>query len=1235
MLPQDTMVDTVADGSLTAHEKAQSHLREDSSGLGGKKRRRTEDLLQGDNIIPRHLFDTLPFEIIAEILLYTNSPRDVVAVARCSKFFCQTLVHPASDYIWKNVRKAYSLPPPEPMSIFTEASYSVFLFGGGTCEACGKYTEALYSAFGTRLDRDYTLLNSSLPHDEKIKQCLTYAENDRWSMPTLIGRGTLYRQSDAVREANECMRDPNGYLEKKKKKIAFITKYMETSGKNHFKNCIVQLYTPMKPCGPSSLLPTSKVSDLPDSSKQLAKKKGWVHWDLMTSTPYGPMHRFKSNRIERVTQKDFDDIADDIKRALAHLAMLRERKAREAAYSSNRYAVEQHHQRLRSQQPHVVLPSLEVFRRLPIVQLLQGTSPETVEFPPKDPPDDVATTLRKEKWVVDRLNTELRQWREKARRDLAAILGYENWTTSNTNANSKVLHPVDRVTARFLCKTCSKVASRYREDDCLDFAGACAHFCPGKKNKRFDGIWAAEQFVKDEKAIAALQILLTLRGTDASFLEAATALESFGTTIVCASCGPGVVMNAQSLVGHSHRHEKMTIKVMSKEQVANLLLHPPQPLLVRSITGSEPRSKAVRLELNFGCRHCLSSVRRQVTVVESQPQQKLTPVEVESPRQPKSTLGPEASTSTKQAPMKAKHVAKRFSFPGINSHLKEKSCALWALSSSSLVYGGLVQNPNLILPPGHLRKSDVCVVWTGNTHGGMMIYFLSTILSRMDAMAGVRDGCLMDFRRLTVPKGATIVDAMSTMDYFKEAVAHVSNINFSQSKTDDTVRSVLIEAVIPETSLNAHFSVFETVIRYLGGMLSAYELSDYRYPVLLEKSQQLADKIVLAWTGDNDIPWGHIDFTSNKPKMSNIAEAGTLTMELGILSKYTGNLGYRKRAERAVRGVASQPAPLPGLPAQGIDPATGKSIGGYVTWGGGSDSYFEYLIKYPRLFNDADVFFADTWRLAVDSSIKTLLKISTTGKHAYLGDYDGETQRIKHVSSHLECFHGGNWILGGSLLDNQTIVDIGLELVDACWNTYASTATGIGPEGFAYVSEDGGYIGDETLTAEQLEFNAQHGFYPTASYYILRPEVLESNFYAWRTTGDPKFIARAASALDSFTRYLSFDQTYSGIWNVNNKNSKRINDMESFWFAEVLKYLTFDDPKHISLDEYIFNTEAHPFKLPAPKDHYGSFGFPTATSSKSFRVQEGNTPEISQIAGMPSIKNIFQGIQVDDVDKRF
>jgi mannosyl-oligosaccharide alpha-1,2-mannosidase len=40
------------------------------------------------------------------------------------------------------------------------------------------------------------------------------------------------------------------------------------------------------------------------------------------------------------------------------------------------------------------------------------------------------------------------------------------------------------------------------------------------------------------------------------------------------------------------------------------------------------------------------------------------------------------------------------------------------------------------------------------------------------------------------------------------------------------------------------------------------------------------------------------------------------------------------------------------------------------------------------------------------------------------------------------------------------------------------------------------------------------------------------------------------------------------------------NEQESFWLAETLKYLylIFDDPERISLDDWVFNTEAHPLK---------------------------------------------------------
>jgi mannosyl-oligosaccharide alpha-1,2-mannosidase len=429
--------------------------------------------------------------------------------------------------------------------------------------------------------------------------------------------------------------------------------------------------------------------------------------------------------------------------------------------------------------------------------------------------------------------------------------------------------------------------------------------------------------------------------------------------------------------------------------------------------------------------------------------------------------------------------------------------------------------------------------------------------------------------------GASIIDAMGTMyimgltDLFNEAVNFTSKIDFSNSQTNDTV------------------SMFETTIRYIGGILSAYELSGEQYPILVQKAKEVGDKLAFAWIGNNPIPYPDMNFTTNQPmnETSGIAEAGTLTLEWGTLTKHTGNDTYRQLAEKSTQAVIKAPAPLPGLPAQGIN-VTGEPIGGYVTWGGGSDSYFEYLIKYARLSNTNDTSYVTAWKTAVDSSIKTLLKTSTVENYYYLADYDSNKQ-IRHVGSHLACFHGGNWLLGGQLLGNETIVDYGLKLTDACWNTYQSTLTGIGPEVFAYISDDGGYTGGDAPTVAQLAFFKEHGFYITAGDYFLRPEVLESNFYAWRVTGDTKYLDRAASAINSFNKYLPATVAYAGIWDVTSANSSKIDNMESFWFAEVLKYLylTFDDPNHISLDDWVFNTECHPFKAPPAKTSYATDGY--------------------------------------------
>ncbi|KAI1786737.1 glycoside hydrolase family 47 protein [Ganoderma leucocontextum] len=452
--------------------------------------------------------------------------------------------------------------------------------------------------------------------------------------------------------------------------------------------------------------------------------------------------------------------------------------------------------------------------------------------------------------------------------------------------------------------------------------------------------------------------------------------------------------------------------------------------------------------------------------------------------------------------------------------------------------------------------------------------------------------------------GASLVDALSTLvimdetEIFEEAVNHIATVDFTHDHSGSTA------------------SVFESTIRYVGGMLSAYELTGERYPVLVKQAKTLADKLAGAWSLGNTVPYGEVNINTTVPSIatSNIAEAGTLTLEWSRLAKYTGNDTYRALAENSTK-------PLPGFPAQGVDPATNEPVGAYVTWGGGSDSYLEYLIKYARLTNTNDNIFTDNWATAVDSSIKTLLRTSTVSNWTYLADLD-DTGTIRHIGSHLACFMAGNWIMGGRLLNNQTIVDIALQLNEGCWNTYASTVTGIGPEAFGYFSSDGNYTGS-TPTAAQLSFYNEHDFFILTGdeYYYMRPEVLESNFYAWRYTGDVKYYHRAVAAYQSFETYLKTPNidAFAPINNVNELNSGFIDDMESFWFAEVLKYLylTFDDPQRISLDNFVFNTEAHPYIAPPAKASYGS-GKLAASSSQPFQTNAGPLPLVSAAAKIPA-----------------
>lgn len=158
----------------------------------------------------------------------------------------------------------------------------------------------------------------------------------------------------------------------------------------------------------------------------------------------------------------------------------------------------------------------------------------------------------------------------------------------------------------------------------------------------------------------------------------------------------------------------------------------------------------------------------------------------------------------------------------------------------------------------------------------------------------------------------------------------------------------------------------------------------------------------------------------------------------------------------------------------------------------------------------------------------------------------------------VACFNGGNFILGGLTLNNPHYTRLGLQLVDGCHTTYASTATGIGPEVFAW--QDGRHhlrnaANNPACPTEQRAFYERAGFWITNGQYVLRPEVIESFYYAYRATGDKKYQEWAWEAFKKVNKTCRVGSGYSSIRDVNKEGGGGFHDFqESFWFAEVLKY---------------------------------------------------------------------------------
>jgi mannosyl-oligosaccharide alpha-1,2-mannosidase len=97
-------------------------------------------------------------------------------------------------------------------------------------------------------------------------------------------------------------------------------------------------------------------------------------------------------------------------------------------------------------------------------------------------------------------------------------------------------------------------------------------------------------------------------------------------------------------------------------------------------------------------------------------------------------------------------------------------------------------------------------------------------------------------------------------------------------------------------------------------------------------------------------------------------------------------------------------------------------------------------------------------------------------------------------------------------------------------------------------------------------------------------ETLESLFYFYRITGNKDYQNIAWEIFQAINKYCRTSSGFSSLDNVDMIPPGQSDFQESFLFAETFKYLflIFSDTSVINLNEWVFNTEAHPFKLPSP-----------------------------------------------------
>ncbi|XP_065433221.1 mannosyl-oligosaccharide 1,2-alpha-mannosidase IC isoform X2 [Chrysemys picta bellii] len=341
--------------------------------------------------------------------------------------------------------------------------------------------------------------------------------------------------------------------------------------------------------------------------------------------------------------------------------------------------------------------------------------------------------------------------------------------------------------------------------------------------------------------------------------------------------------------------------------------------------------------------------------------------------------------------------------------------------------------------------------------------------------------------------------------------------------------------------------------------------------VFKNKALELGEKLLPAFNTPTGIPRGVINLGSGmswswgwaSAGSSILAEFGTLHLEFLHLTELSGNPVFTEKVMN-IRKVLNRIEKPQGLYPNFLSPVTGNWVQHHVSVGGLGDSFYEYLIKSWLMSDKRDTDARKMYNDALEAIEKHLVKKSAGGL-TYIAEWRGGI--LDHKMGHLACFSGGMIALGAEQAaeeKKQHYLDLAAEITHTCHESYARSDTKLGPEAFRFDS------GTEAMATRLSE-----------RYYILRPEVVESYMYMWRLTHDPKYRQWGWEVVKALEKYCRVEAGFSGIRDVYTTTPNHDNMQQSFFLAETLKYLylLFCDDDVLSLEDWVFNTEAHPLPV--------------------------------------------------------